>query len=154
MGFRARATSASERSHPAGRSSCSVLPMPGRIAWIQSSGHRWSSSSSRWLRENNPMSDTPAVSTRWTWTAVVVSFVVTLGCAPKTARRQTDIMAQSGKVSVSAAVLRARVNDLVESFVGRIELTADRISAETDDTALRHRALVLKVDAVPAVYTA
>ena len=90
---------------------------------------------------------------RWTW-GVVVSFVVTLGCAPKTARRQTDIMEQSGKVSVSSSVLRVRVNDLVDRFAGQIELTADRISAETDDAALRHRALVLKVDAVPAVYTA
>jgi hypothetical protein len=75
-------------------------------------------------------------------------------CAPKTARRQTDIMEQSRKVSVSAAVLRARVNDLVERFAGRIELTADRISAEANDDALRRRALILKVDAIPAVYTA
>ena len=63
-------------------------------------------------------------------------------------------MEQSRKVSVSAAVLRARVNDLVERFAGRIELTADRIGAEADDDALRRRALVLKVDAIPAVYTA
>jgi hypothetical protein len=55
---------------------------------------------------------------------------------------------------VSAAVLRARVNDLVERFAGRIELTADRIGAETEDDALRRRALVLKVDAIPAVYSA
>jgi hypothetical protein len=79
---------------------------------------------------------------------------VTSGCAPKTARRQTDIMEQTGKVSVSAAVLRARLNDLVERFAGQIELTADRIRAETDDAALRRQALVLKVDAIPAVYAA
>jgi hypothetical protein len=101
------------------------------------------------------MSDTRSASTRWRWTgAVVVGLVVASACAPQTARRQTDIMEQSRKVSVSAAVLRVRVNDLVERFAGRIELTADRISAETDDDALRRRALVLKVDAIPAVYTA
>src|SRR5262245_221796 len=111
---------------------------------------------SEWLSEDTQMSGTRAASARRTWTGVivVVSFVVTAGCAPKTARRQTEIMEQSGKVAVSSSVLRARVNDLVERFAGRIELTADRVSAETDDTALRHRALILKVDAVPAVYTA
>jgi hypothetical protein len=101
------------------------------------------------------MSDARAASTRWRWIgAVVVTLVVASGCAPKTARRQTDIMEQSGKVSVSAAVLRARVNDLVERSAGRIERTADQIGAETDDDALQRRALVLKVDAIPAVYTA
>jgi hypothetical protein len=63
-------------------------------------------------------------------------------------------MERTGKVSVSAAVLRARLNDLVERFAGQIELTADRIGAETDDGALRRQALVLKVDAIPAVYAA
>jgi hypothetical protein len=90
---------------------------------------------------------------RWT-AAVAVGLVLASACAPKTARRQTDIMEQSGKVSVSAAVLRARVNDLVERFAGRIELTADRVSAETNDDGLRRRALVLKIDAIPAVYAA
>src|SRR5262245_14834709 len=107
------------------------------------------------MRNYKPMSDTRAASTRWRWTgAVVVSLVVTSGCAPKTARRQTEIMEQTGKVSVSTAVLRARLNDLVERFAGRIEETAERISVETDDDTLRRRALVLKVDAIPAVYTA
>src|SRR5262245_22227723 len=100
------------------------------------------------------MGDPRAASTRWTWIGVAVSFVLTTDCAPRTARRQTDIMEQSGKVSVSAAVLRGRVNDLVERFAGRIELTADQISAETHDGAVRRRALVLKIDAIPAAYAA
>src|SRR5262249_22471085 len=108
-----------------------------------------------WLSENTRVNADRAARRRRRWTgAVVASVVVTLSFAPKTARRQTDIMERSGKVSVSAAVLRARVNGLVDRFAGRIELTADRISAETRDTALRQRALVLKLDAVPAVYTA
>jgi hypothetical protein len=101
------------------------------------------------------MSDTRASGTRWRWTgAVVAGLVVASACAPKTARRQTDIMEQSRKIGVSAAVLRARVNDLVERVAGRIEATADRISAETDDGAVRRRALILKIDAIPAVYAA
>jgi len=101
------------------------------------------------------MSTPRACSMRWQWTgAVIVGAVMVSACAPKTAGRQTDVMEQSGKVSVSAAVLRARVSDLVERVAGRIELTADRVSAETDDAALRRRALVLKMEAIPAVYTA
>ncbi len=43
------------------------------------------------------------------------------------------------------------MNDLVERCAGRIEMTADRISAETDDGALRRRALVLKWTPSPGV---
>src|SRR5262245_8830963 len=106
--------------------------------------------------EGASMSDTNAANPRWWWTAaaIVASLAVASACAPKTARRQTDIMEQTHKVSVTANVLRVRVNDLVERFAGRIEDTADRIGAETDDDALRRRALALKVDAIPAVYAA
>src|SRR5262245_26580075 len=107
------------------------------------------------MTEKKPMILHSASSIRWPWIgAVIVGVVVGSACAPKTARRQTVIMEQTGKVSVSAAVLRVRVNDLVERAAGRIEMTADRISAETDDGALRRRALLLKMDAIPAVYTA
>jgi hypothetical protein len=86
------------------------------------------------MRKNKPMNDTCVACMRRRWVgAVAVVLVVTSACAPRTARRQTDMMEQSRKVSVSAAVLRARVNDLVERFAGRIELTADRISAEAND---------------------
>jgi hypothetical protein len=84
----------------------------------------------------------------------VLGLLAASACAPKTAHRQTDIMARSGKVSVSSAVLRARVNVLVERVAGRIERTADQISVESDDHVIRHRVLVLKVDAIPAVYAA
>jgi hypothetical protein len=80
--------------------------------------------------------------------------LVASGCAANVSRRQTDIMEQSGKLSVSAAVLRARVDSLVDDFAGTIEQTADRIIAETADDAVRRRALVLKVDVIPAVYAA
>src|SRR5262245_43531456 len=122
-----------------------------------SRGARFESAGHAWMRKNMPMNDTCGACIRWRWAgagAVVVSLVVGLACGPKTAGRQTDIMEQSGKVSVSAALLRARVNDLVERFAGRIELTADRIGAEATDDALRRQALILKVDAIPAVYTA
>ncbi|WP_157899022.1 hypothetical protein [Luteitalea pratensis] len=88
---------------------------------------------------------------------IVVALLVGVGtpaCAPKVTRRQTDIMENLGKVSVSAAVLRARVNDLADRFAGRIEESADRIEGETKTVDARRRALALKVDVIPAVYTA
>jgi hypothetical protein len=63
-------------------------------------------------------------------------------------------MKKRGGVSVSAAELRARVNDLADRLTGRLEETADRIRAETLDRAVRRRALFLKADAIPAFYTA
>lgn len=94
---------------------------------------------------------------RTTWLVIggsVLALAAASACAPKAARRQTDVMEKSGKVDVSAADLRARVNDLADSFVGRLEESADRISAETRDRTVRRRALTFKIDAVPAVYTA
>jgi hypothetical protein len=101
------------------------------------------------------MSDTRTVVATWQWIgAALVGLAVVSACAPKVSRRQTDIMETSGKVSVSAAVLRVRVNDLVDRFAGRIERTADQILAEAEDDAIRRRALLVKVDVIPAVYTA
>ena len=88
---------------------------------------------------------------------IIVVLLVGVGmpaCAPKVTRRQTDIMESVGKVSVSAAVLRARVNDLADRFAGRIEETADRIEGQAMTVDVRRRALALKVDVIPAVYTA
>ena len=55
---------------------------------------------------------------------------------------------------MSAADLRARVNDLADRLAGALERTADRISAEARDPEVRRRALAFKADAIPAVYTA
>ena len=97
----------------------------------------------------------------WTGAALVtpvVALVALLGIAacgpPKVSRRQTDIMEKAGTVNVSAAVLRVGVNDLVDRFAGRIEHSADRIVEQADTPAVRQRALALKVDAIPMVYTA
>src|SRR5262245_28334192 len=84
---------------------------------------------------------------------VLVGLTCATGCAPTVSQRQTPIMEKTGKVSVSAATLRSRVNDLVARSAGRIELTADRIGV-TDDASTRRHALLLKVDAIPALYTA
>src|SRR5262245_15617680 len=75
-------------------------------------------------------------------------------CAPTVARRQTDVMEKTGAVGVSAAVLRARVDDLAERLAGRIEETCDRIRSEARDPAVRRRALTAKIEAVPALYSA
>lgn len=63
-------------------------------------------------------------------------------------------MEKSGRVSVSAGVLRLRVNDFVDRGAGRIEQTADRVIAESTDGAVRRRALIAKVDVIPALYAA
>ncbi len=73
---------------------------------------------------------------------------------PKVGRRQTQVMERSGKVSVSAAELRARVNDLADQFMSRLEQTADRIADDASDRAVDRRALAFKIGGVPAVYTA
>jgi len=86
--------------------------------------------------------------------AALLAVSVSTACAPKVSRRQTDIMERTGKVSVSTAVLRARVNDLADRFAGKIERTADQIIAETEDDGVRRRALMMKVDTIPAVYAA
>ena len=94
----------------------------------------------------------------WTGAALVALLVALLAAgacgAPKVTKRQTDIMEKAGTVSVSAAVLRVGVNDLVDRFAGRIEQSADRIVEQADTAAVRQRALALKVDAIPMVYTA
>jgi hypothetical protein len=86
--------------------------------------------------------------------AVLLGVVACAACAPLSSQRQTDIMAKTGKVSVSGEVLRLRVNDLVDREAGRIEQTADRIIADSTDAAIRRRALVVKVDVIPALYAA
>ena len=91
----------------------------------------------------------------WRWMgAAVLGLAVCTACAPVSSRRQTDIMEKTGKVSVSADVLRLRVNDLIDRGAGRIEQTADRIIAESNDVAVRRRALLAKVDVIPALYVA
>jgi hypothetical protein len=93
----------------------------------------------------------------WVWPSLITLLLVELGasaCAPKVTRRQTEIMEKIGSVGVSAAVLRVRVNDLTDRFAGRIEETADRIGLEAKTADTRRRALTLKVDVIPAVYTA
>lgn len=101
------------------------------------------------------MKDVRRIGTTWIWIAAgVLALGSAYACAPKAGRRQTDVMEKAGGVSVSAAVLRARVNDLANRMAGRIEYTADRIREGTQDRAVRRRALGVKVNTMPAVYTA
>ncbi len=86
--------------------------------------------------------------------AVVVASAAIWACVPKAAHRQTDVMEKAGTIAVSAAELRAAANALADRFADQIEQTADRIGTATPDPAVRRRALVFKIDAVPAVYTA
>ncbi len=88
---------------------------------------------------------------------ITVGFLVlaaALACAPIAARRQTEVMEQTGAVSVSAAALRARVDDLAARLAGRLEETSDRIRREARDPVVRRRALTAKIEAIPALYAA
>jgi hypothetical protein len=102
------------------------------------------------------MSGIRTSSTSRAWAgAALAALLVAGGCgAAKVSRRQTDIMERTGTVSVSAAVLRVGVNDLVDRFAGRIERSADRIADQAGSVAVRQKALALKADAIPVVYTA
>src|SRR5262245_31093510 len=101
------------------------------------------------------MERTHAVAIRWVCSVTALAGLVLVpACAPKASHRQTGTMAKTGKVSVSAVVLRSRVNDLTDRFAGEIEQSADRIRLATADDAIRLGTLQLKVNAIPAVYTA
>jgi hypothetical protein len=63
-------------------------------------------------------------------------------------------MEKSNMTKVSATVLRARVHELADRFVGRVEKTVDRIRLESSDPDVRRRALAFKVDCIPAIYAA
>jgi hypothetical protein len=105
-------------------------------------------------KEDLPTKETHAADTPWLKVGAGLLGRVTSAFAPSVARRQTDIMEKAGTVSMSAADLRARVNDLADRVASRLERAADRISTETRDPTVRRRALAFKVDVLPAVYTA
>jgi hypothetical protein len=86
--------------------------------------------------------------------AAMLSLAMASGCAAKASGRQTASMEKSGTLNASAAELRARVNDLARRTAGRIEEAADLMRVNTPDRAVRRRALVFKMDAIPAVYSA
>ena len=69
-------------------------------------------------------------------------------------RRQTDIMEKTGAVDISAAVLRARVNDLADRLAGRMVETADGIRTRSTDPLVRRYAIALKADGIPSLYAA
>ena len=86
--------------------------------------------------------------------AALVVLCTATGCAVRASGRQTNSMQSSGALTVSAATLRAQVNDLAARIAGRIEEAADSMYAGTPDRAVRRRTLVFKTDAIPAVYAA
>ena len=109
---------------------------------------------SRRKKEDAPKDGARSADRRWLDVGAGLLGRVTSAFAPNVARRQTDIMETGGGVSMSAADLRARANDLADHLAGALERMADRIRSETSDPAVRRRALAFKADAIPAVYTA
>ena len=64
---------------------------------------------------------------------------------------QTRLMSKVGKTQMTAVELRSRVNELAVRIPGIIEKAADAIRETSTDPQVRRRALVWKIDAVPAV---
>ncbi len=64
---------------------------------------------------------------------------------------QTAYMKEQG-VKVSSDALRARLRAEATPFTGRMALAADEAAAATTDPAQRRRALVWKINVVPALY--
>ena len=69
--------------------------------------------------------------------AAVVALAVAWACVPKTTHRQTDVMAKTGGITVSAPELRAMVNALADRFADQIEQTADQVAATAKDPAVQ-----------------
>ena len=105
-------------------------------------------------KEDLPAQDTRTTDTPWLKVGAGLLGRVTSAFTPSVARRQTEIMEKGGGVSMGAADLRARVNDLADRLAGALERTADRIGTESRDPWVRRRALAFKVDVIPAVYNA
>jgi hypothetical protein len=89
----------------------------------------------RGKKEDLPAKEPPTVEASWLDVGAGLLGRVTSAFAPNVARRQTDIMEKTGGVSLSAADLRARVNDLADRLASGLERTADRITTETRDPA-------------------
>lgn len=96
----------------------------------------------------------PRIAAVTTVVAGLAALMLAAGCVPKASLRQTDVMQQSGAVNMSAAELRARINEIGDRMAGHLGATADRIAAETQDPKVRRRAIGFKADAIPALYTA
>ena len=86
--------------------------------------------------------------------ALVVCALALLTACTTAQRRQTDIMEKTGAVDISAAVLRARVNDLADRLAGGMVEMADGIRARSTDPLVRRYAIALKADGIPSLYAA
>jgi len=85
---------------------------------------------------------------------VLVVLEASLGCARlfwEDKPLQTRLMSKVGKTQMSAVELRSRVNELAVRIPGIIEKAADAIRETSTDPQVRRRALVWKIDAVPAI---
>lgn len=67
---------------------------------------------------------------------------------------QTAFMESQENVAMSATELRIRLYDFADAFSGNVEMTADGISASTDDPVIQRRALQWKISATSEVYQA
>jgi hypothetical protein len=81
--------------------------------------------------------------------APVLGTVLLVACA--TVPTQTKFMEQEG-VKVSSEAIRMRLRAEAVPFTGLMEQAADEASAASTDHAVRRRALIWKINVVPAIY--
>jgi hypothetical protein len=88
---------------------------------------------------------------------LVGASVVGAGCsslAPKTDPSRPTPLMKERDARMSAVEMRQRVDALVPSMLAFVEEMADLVRAEATNPAVRRRALLLKIDALPVVYRA
>ena len=85
--------------------------------------------------------------------AIVATCFLIAGCAPKAGSRQSAMMRQT-QMEISADELRARVYNLTNRLTGLTENAADRIREKATNPAVRRRALLWKMEAIPAYHMA
>jgi hypothetical protein len=81
------------------------------------------------------------------WLCCLVWFACAGGCQPAI-KREGALERRSTTAQISSRQLRVMVNEFVVYYANRVELTADKILAQTTDPAVRRNALLWKINGI------
>lgn len=87
-------------------------------------------------------------------TVVVALTLLTVSACASSSPKAAQVFEKDTSATMSVRELRIRVRDLARPLAGMMEITADRIMAETDDPELYRQALLTKTEAIPALFQA
>jgi hypothetical protein len=88
-------------------------------------------------------------------TVLVLLGVLASACASTSGDHRSTLQQKVGQHGgVGSSQLRLRLYELPPRLDGALEIAADRIRAESSDSAVRRRALLWKADGIPAIYSA